>query len=227
MAGATARLALVKPLTSEQMSIYDRQASDDYLKIDNAIGVKSVTSFPGSPFTGQIVYRTDQSKAYFWNGVSWVEWGGVAGAQGVKNGDAILSSPFQSTTTTEKSLLSSTFDIVTNRRYLIYASGTFEFQDNIEDFFRCTLRWRVGVGIPTAADTLIRELRTFVDSTGTYSAPITVFEEFAYSGPSQTISLGLLFRSESIGNTIFGGNATGTGGFTPQTAIDIYDYGAF
>jgi hypothetical protein len=226
MATFTPRLNLIKPLTSELMSAGDRHLADNYRVIDAATGVYEGTSFPGSPYYGLVVRRTDLSKTYFWNNVSWVEWGGVSGAPGLANGDAAISSPVVTTFTSEAAALSLSFSAVQNRRYLIKASGTFEFTSNVEGSFRTSLRWKVGVSVPTGSDSLIREFRHYDDAADVLAKPVSVMEEFNYTSISQTISLAFLFRSEGVASITCGQHHSGPSNEVPQTALTIYDYGA-
>lgn len=226
MPSTTPRIGLTKPTTSELMSIGDRQLAENYRVIDAAIGVGEGTSFPGSAYNGEIFRRTDLAKTYFWNGVSWVEWGGATGAPGLADGDAAISSPVVTTFTTEAAAISLSFAAVQNRWYLIKASGQFEFTSDVEGFFRTALRWKAGTSVPTSGDNLIRGFLHYSDCAGVLAKPVSVMEEFFYTGISQTISLAFMFSSEGAASITVGQHHSGPSNEVPQTALTIYGYGS-
>lgn len=80
MAQSTSKLALYKPgggsygtNTPDETADIDK-LNDNFQKIDDAFGVKVVTSStrPGSPFTGQQIYETNTKLTYVWSGSAWV-----------------------------------------------------------------------------------------------------------------------------------------------------------
>lgn len=72
MATFTTRLGLRKPATSDAVNV-TTDISDSMDTIDAAVGFESRTSFPGSPYTGKPIFRTDQShQPYFYNGTEWL-----------------------------------------------------------------------------------------------------------------------------------------------------------
>lgn len=223
MPTTTPRIGLTLPIASETMNLGDNQLAENYAKIDDAIGVSAGTSFPLTPFTGQIFRRTDQSKTYFWNGSSWVEWG----AASVPLINGIMAAATNTTTagptgTTEALAISTSFAAVQNRRYLVKARLFLNWAAtaSFEGFVRCTLRWNTGA-VPTGASALIKEDRGFMpQGLEAIGLPMTIMGELAYTAANATIHVGLLFRSETA-NTVehFGGSDN-------AKTIHVYDYGA-
>lgn len=79
MATNTTRLGLIKPDFVDVVDISELNSNAD--DIDAAVGAAIVTSStrPSSPWAGQIIFETDTSKSFVWNGSAWVILGGGAG----------------------------------------------------------------------------------------------------------------------------------------------------
>jgi hypothetical protein len=72
MATTTTRLALRKPAGSDNVNV-TTDISDSMDKIDTAATFENLSSFPGSPFTGKSVQRSDLAQQpYYYTGFSWV-----------------------------------------------------------------------------------------------------------------------------------------------------------
>lgn len=75
MATATPRLGLRQPEDSAPDDAVDVtiDIADSMQKIDDAVGAKVGTSFPVSPFSGQLFIRSDQlMRLYEWTGTAWL-----------------------------------------------------------------------------------------------------------------------------------------------------------
>lgn len=81
MSSLTNRLGLIDPSQFDMMSIGDIQLSQNYQQIDTKIGITPCTSAtrPAAPTTGQMIYETDTTKYYIWDGTTWQR----SGEQGV------------------------------------------------------------------------------------------------------------------------------------------------
>lgn len=84
MAGATARLGLIKPTGSEAALVSQLNENSD--RIDAAVGYTLVTSttLPTSPWRGQHIYETDTRLRRVWDGDSWEPTGPAAIATGIR-----------------------------------------------------------------------------------------------------------------------------------------------
>jgi len=80
MATSTTRLSLIKPAFTDTVDISDINSNMD--DIDAAIGASVVTSGtrPASPYTGQVIYQTDTSSSFVYDGSAWQSLGGAGGA---------------------------------------------------------------------------------------------------------------------------------------------------
>jgi hypothetical protein len=73
MATTTTNLGLRKPATTDVVNV-STDINDNMDKIDAAVGFQVVTAFPGTPYIGKGVVRSDQNnRTYIWNGTKWVE----------------------------------------------------------------------------------------------------------------------------------------------------------
>jgi hypothetical protein len=81
MATNTTRLGLIKPDLTDNVDIGDINANMD--DIDIAVGSLVVTSTtrPAVPFVGQLIYETDTSLSFVWDGSTWQSAGGKGGAE--------------------------------------------------------------------------------------------------------------------------------------------------
>jgi len=79
MATSTTRLSLIKPAFTDTVDISDINSNMD--DIDAAIGASVVTSGtrPASPYTGQVIYQTDTSSSFVYDGSAWQSLVGAAG----------------------------------------------------------------------------------------------------------------------------------------------------
>jgi hypothetical protein len=80
MATTTTRLSLRKPEDSTPDDPVDvtTDISDNMDKIDTAAGMERVAAFPGAPYIGKPVMRSDQDdRLYVYNGTSWLEFSRV------------------------------------------------------------------------------------------------------------------------------------------------------
>lgn len=79
MATTTTRLSLTKPDYTDNVDIADINSNMD--DIDAAVGASVVTSGtrPASPFTGQVIFETDTSSSYVYDGSTWQSLGGAGG----------------------------------------------------------------------------------------------------------------------------------------------------
>jgi len=79
MATSTTRLSLIKPAFTDTVDISDINSNMD--DIDAAIGASVVTSGtrPASPYTGQVIYQTDTSSSFVYDGSAWQFLGGAGG----------------------------------------------------------------------------------------------------------------------------------------------------
>lgn len=73
MATTTTKLGLRKPATSDAVNV-TTDISNNMDLIDAATGFEMRTSFPGTPYAGKGVVRTDQNnRTYIWTGSKWSE----------------------------------------------------------------------------------------------------------------------------------------------------------
>lgn len=71
MATSTTRLGLRKPADTDVVSV-TTDLANNYDAIDGALSGQVVSAFPGSPFIGKIVLRSDLSnQPYIWDGTAW------------------------------------------------------------------------------------------------------------------------------------------------------------
>jgi len=79
MATSTTRLSLIKPAFTDTVDISDINSNMD--DIDAAIGASVVTSGtrPASPYTGQVIFQTDTSSSFVYDGSAWQSLGGAGG----------------------------------------------------------------------------------------------------------------------------------------------------
>ncbi len=79
MATNTTKLGLIKPDFTDVVDITDLNSNAD--DIDAAVGATIVTSAtrPVTPFAGQVIFETDTSKSFVWDGSAWQILGGGAG----------------------------------------------------------------------------------------------------------------------------------------------------
>lgn len=223
MSTTTPRLGLTLPIPSESMALGDGQLSENYVRVDEGVGVSTGTAFPSVVFTGRIFRRTDQNKTYYYDGSTWIEWG--AASTPLING--IMAAASNNTTagptgTTEALAISTSFAAVQNRRYLIKARLFLDWAAtaSFEGFVRATLRWNTG-SVPTGASALIKEDVGFMPmGTEAIGLGMTITGELAYTAANATIHIGLLFRSESANTVEHFGTSDNT------KLIHVYDYGA-
>ena len=79
MATTTTKLGLTKPDFVDVVDISELNTNFD--DIDEAAGADLVTSStrPGTPWAGQVIFETDTSKSFVWDGSAWQILGGGAG----------------------------------------------------------------------------------------------------------------------------------------------------
>ena len=221
MSTTTPRIGFTLPIPSESMSLGDGILAENYRRADVNIGCSAGTSFPLFPFVGKIFRRTDQSKTYYWNGTIWVEW--TSSSTSLINGlMAQATSVAQGATgTTEALAVQASFSAVQNRRYLIKAYMENFHTGAVEGFIRAALRW--GTSSITGASTLIREFRGYEDGANTSGRGVNVVAELPYTAVSQTIFIGLLYRSEDA-NQI--NTPDGVSPDKGSQTIQVYDWGA-
>lgn len=222
MSTTTPRLGLTLPIPSESMALGDGQISENYVRIDEGIGVSTGTAFPSVVFTGRIFRRTDQNKTYYYDGSTWIEWGAAV----VPTINGIMAAASAATTsgptgTTEALAISTSFAAVQNRRYLVKARLALDWAATaaFEGFVRCTLRRNTG-SAPTGASTLIKEDTGFMmrGSEG-IGLPMMIVGEFVHTAANATVHVGLLFRSETANTVEHFGSSDNT------KVIHVYDYG--
>ena len=82
MATSTTKLGLTKPDYVDVVDVADLNDNADL--IDAAAGftiVADAAARPASPWTGQVIYQTDEASSFMWDGSAWV----VAGGGGTSN----------------------------------------------------------------------------------------------------------------------------------------------
>jgi hypothetical protein len=79
MATNTTKLGLIKPDFVDIVDISELNTNFD--DIDAAAGADLVTSTtrPSSPWDGQVIFETDTSKSFVWDGTAWKVLGSGAG----------------------------------------------------------------------------------------------------------------------------------------------------
>lgn len=93
MATTTTRLSLRKPANSDFVNV-TTDISDSMDTIDAAIGFNRVAAFPGSPYTGKPVLRSDLSdNAFVYNGTVWMPNKQIQVFSSTANRDAGFPSP--------------------------------------------------------------------------------------------------------------------------------------
>lgn len=107
MATFTTKLGLRKPATTDFVNV-TTDISDSMDIIDNAIGFHRQGSFPGSPYTGRALMRSDLSdNTFVYNGTVWKPEKQIAVFSSTANRDAGFPSPVtgdQAIVTADKSL---------------------------------------------------------------------------------------------------------------------------
>lgn len=123
MSTSTPRLQLTKALGSESMILGAAQLSDDYAKIDAAMGVKkfATTGAATNVFNGDLILETSTGKSQLFNSPNWV--GVFDPNNGKGNGQVTGTGPDQTVDFLAESLLfQEIINVEAGRKYLAHFS---------------------------------------------------------------------------------------------------------